>query len=58
MLQVYQRVWISLVEVYKRVGKFVFPSVNRPKRLREEFKAVKLSQKHFLVCVFVLFFIS
>ena len=47
MLQVYQRVWISLVEVYKRVVKFVFPSVNGPKRLREEFMAVKLSQEKF-----------
>ena len=56
MLPVYQRVWISVVEVYKRVGKFVFPSVNRPKRLREEFKAVKLSQKNFLVLCFCFVF--
>ena len=32
LLQVYEREGISLIEVYKRVGKFVFPSVNRPKR--------------------------
>ena len=31
LLQVYEREGISLVEVYKRVGKFVFPSANRPK---------------------------
>ena len=30
-LQVYERVRISHVEVHKRVGKFAFPSVNRPK---------------------------
>ena len=29
--QVYERVGVSLVEVYKRVGKSVFPSVKRPK---------------------------
>ena len=29
--QVYERVRISHVEVHKRVGKFAFPSVNRPK---------------------------
>ena len=30
--QVYERGGISLVEVYKKEGKFVFPSVNRAKR--------------------------
>ena len=32
-LQVYERVWISLVEAYKRVGKSVFPSLKRPKKV-------------------------
>ena len=31
LLQVYEREGISLVEVYKRVGKFLCPSANRPK---------------------------
>ena len=54
-LQVYEREGISLVEVYKRVEKFVFPSVNRPKRADR--RTYGCERKCVLFC-FVFFFIS
>ena len=43
--QEYCRVGISLVDVYKRVGKSVFPSVKHLKGLIEEFMTVNKSRK-------------
>ena len=43
--QVYERVGILLIEVYKRAGKSVFPSIKHLKGLIEEFMAVKKSRK-------------
>ena len=45
VLPIMGRVGISLIEVYKREGKSVFPSIKHLKGLIEEFMAVKKSRK-------------
>ena len=55
-LQIYERLWISLVEVYKRVGKSAFPSVCKKdfkkakRRIYDGKKVKKISQGFVMEC--------
>ena len=45
MVQVYERVWILLVQVHERVGNLSFGSVKGPKGLIDEFYGFRKSTK-------------
>ena len=53
-LQVYESIWISLVEVYERVGKSVISiSEKKPKGFTDDFFGCEIVEKNILVLWFI-----